>query len=122
MDDLDEPLILDGLRGWLDSQAALRGVPDVTFRAAPTAAGWYDTSVDDHEGAFCLINNGSALEDLVGNVVQVDTDSDTIWVYCLGGAALDNDIALARTAFARLGMLSEDELDVVVRRALRTTV
>lgn len=121
MDDLDEPRVLDALQGWIDAQVLLRGVPDVTTQPVQTTVGWYDTGVDDREGAFCLIDNGGALEDLVGDVVQVTVEDVTIWVYCLGGAALDQPIALARTAFSKVAMLSEESVDALVQRSTRAS-
>lgn len=108
---LDEPEILDGMRAWNEAQAALNGTVAPERKRYDVDVGWYGTSVDEHEGAFCLIRSESNLEELVGDVVRIGYGTKEIFVYCIGGTAdIDTDLAVARAAFMRLDVLSKDDV------------
>lgn len=112
---VDEPEIQDGSRAWAKAQELFAGPPDSTRQRYDVDCSWYDTSVDDNLGAFCLIQAGHALEEVVGEVVQVKYRSRTIYVYCIGGADIDTPIALTRYAMLQLHDLAVDSIRVAVR-------
>jgi hypothetical protein len=116
----DEPEILDGARAWPEAQAALRGVIDPNRRRWETEAYWYDTAINEHEGAFCMVQAGSEMEDLIGDVVEVRYLDKTIYVYCVGAADLATDYALARTAFFWIELLDRDQISVGVQPVVRS--
>jgi hypothetical protein len=117
--ELDEPEILDGMRGWIGSQRALAGVPDPTRARRVLDVGWYDTGLDDHEGAFCMARAGSALEELVGDVVQVQWRKRTGLLYCVGAAAIPTDLALSRPAYLRFAALADETFRAVVQAVIQ---
>lgn len=113
--EIDEPLILDGSRAFPETQNAFSGPVDSTRARHLVACSWYDTSLSDYEGAFCLIQAGSELEELVGDIVSVKYRGKEIFVYCVGGAELTTDFALFRRAFFALEDLAYDEINAVVQ-------
>lgn len=118
----DEPEILDGSRAWPEAQAifSTQGVPDLRARISRMVeASWYDTSVSEYEGAFCLIQSGSDLEYLVGDLLRVVYRQREVYVYCVGGAELTTDFALARRAYFALRDLAVDPITVIVQPILR---
>lgn len=120
MADQTETEILDGTRSWNDAQAIFAGVPDPARTRYRVDCGWYDTIVEEHDGSFCMIKDGSALEELVGDFVQVDYGVRSIWVYCIGGSLdLPADLALQRTAFIRLASLQLETITVIARPTTR---
>lgn len=119
MPELDESEILDGMRGWTGSQRAFIGVADGAAPRRVLDVGWYDTGLDEHEGAFCLVRAGSALEDLVGEVVRFQRQRFVGHVYCVGGAALSTDVALSRPTFLRFAPLSDETFRGIVQAIAR---
>lgn len=113
--DLDEPEILDGMRGWTGAQRAFAGVVDPARPRYVLDVGWYDTGIDDNEGAFCMVRTGSPLEELVGDVVHVRRGTRSGLVYCVGAASIATDLALARPAFLRFGPLSDETFRAVAQ-------
>lgn len=111
----DEPEILDGSRSWAASQAAFLGVPDELRTRSDVECTWYEAPVGDFTGAFALIQDGGPLEDLVGDVLQVQFKAKRIFVYCVGGESLETPIALNLVAFLRLANPSRDSIRVNVR-------
>jgi hypothetical protein len=111
----DEPEILTATRSWDHSQAEFLGIPDPNRPAYGKLCAWYDTSVSEFEGACAMIQSGSALEDLVGDIVRVTYRDKEIFVYVIGGTELPTEIALTRMAWGRLENLSKDEIFVTVR-------
>lgn len=121
MAELDEPEILDGMRGLADAQAAFQGVPDPTSARYITDCGWYDTDVDEHEGFFCLVQADTDLEDLIGDVALIRTSAKSVLVYCVGATGLPTQLALARTAFVQLAALSDETIPVQAQAVLRAS-
>jgi hypothetical protein len=119
MEDLDELEVLDGLRAWDEAQAAFQGTLDTTRTRWLVDLGWYDTSIDDREGAFAMVQQGSDLEEMVGDVVRVDYGSKVAYVYMLGGADLSAPMSLSRPAYFRLAMLSVATIPVAVQPVKR---
>jgi hypothetical protein len=114
-----EPEILDGMRSYEAAQTAYAGVPDPTRTRFSTIAGWYDTSIDDNEGYFCMVQQGSRLEELIGDIVHIRYRRRSLNVYCIGGTALPTEIALFRAAYFRLQMLNTEEIKVTVQAIVR---
>lgn len=115
MPDLDDSKVLVGMGGWEDAQTIFLGVGNPIQPYFLIECGWHDTSVDDNEGAFCMAQAGSALEDMVGSVVKVSYKNQAIFVYCVGTAVLATPISLQRAAFLRLEQLSESVISVVAQ-------
>jgi hypothetical protein len=95
----DEPEILDATRSWSATQSAFRGTPHPGRRRYDVDCGWYDTTVNEYEGALCMVNEGDEMEELIGDFVRVLYQDHEIWLYCLGAATLDTRFALCRYAF-----------------------
>lgn len=118
----DEIEILDGSRAWPEAQRIFRlmGSPDPRTRTTRMVeTSWYDTSASDYEGAFCLIQSGSELEHLVGDLVRVMYRDREIIVYCVGGAELDTDFALFRRAYFALTDLADPTIDCILQPIVR---
>ena len=118
MAEAPESKLLDGARSWAASPAAFQTVPDPTRPARYVDAVWYDTVVDKHEGAFCLVRDGAGLDDLKGEIVQIEVGSRKALVYCVGASReIPTDVAVQRVAFFRLAPL-DDQAAIVVRATL----
>lgn len=115
MFDTDEIETMDGTRAWSVTQALFSGVPERGTVRHDLVAGWYDTDVEPNLGAFALVQSGTEFEDLVGDFLGVTYGERTIYVYCLGSTALDNEMALSRTAFFHLEDLAVGTIDVLMQ-------
>ena len=109
-----EQEILDASRGFADAQLTLQGSIDIDIQRIYTQACWYDSSTNEHEGCFALVNSGSDLESLVGDIVLVTYKKKSVWVYIVAATNLPTDIGLFRSAWIRIADLAEDEIGVRV--------
>lgn len=87
--------------------------------ANPSAmVGWFDTSVCAEGGAIAVVPVEGMLTELVGEIIVVKrrlpTEVRGVYVYVIGRAAIDEDLALSRRAFLRLGLLASESLDCSV--------
>lgn len=112
---IDEPEVLNGMRSFAAAQTLLAGAIDPSRPAVNAVVGWYGSEVDENEGYFAMVAAGGAYEDLVGDVLRVSYRDESIYVYCIGGATLPNDLCLSRQAFLRLELLNQEEINVNVR-------
>lgn len=117
--DMTEPDILNGMRGLTGAQSAFAGVADPVKTRFITDCGWYGTDVDEHEGFFCLAQADSALEDLIGEVVQIRYGVRSVLVYCVGATELPGELSLARTAYMQLAPLNVESIPVQAQGVLR---
>lgn len=117
---LNEPEVLQGTRAFYKTQELFAGTVDRSFQARQATVGWYDTLVDDNEGAFCLVNPFGEFADLVGDKLAFSYGRKTISVYCLGSNDLAWPIALARTAYFHLAPLNLEEALMTIRKLTLT--
>lgn len=110
--------LLAGARAWPETQRLFLGAVDPTRPRHSVPCGWYGTQVDENEGAFCVVREGSPLEELVGDFVRVYWRGKVAFVYCVGGSGLSTELALARTAFMALAPLNADPLRVTAQAVL----
>lgn len=113
--EIDEPEILDGSRAWPKTQLLFVAPVDPLSKRWETFCSWYDTSISEYEGAFCVIQSGSDMEALVGRHVQINYNEKDVYLYCVGGAELPTPIAITRRAFMELDALSLDSIEVMVQ-------
>lgn len=114
--DFDEPDILDGMRSWSGSQRAFESVGGPQSPVRVLDIGWYGTEVDEHEGAFCMVQADSVLEDLIGEVVDVRANGRRGLVYCVGASSgLPVEFSLSRPAFLRFDLLSAETVRATVQ-------
>lgn len=112
----DEPEIVDGSRAWVATQLLFKGQADPTRKRHTAHACWYDTTVDENEGAFCVIQAESELEELVGETVRVAYRNKVVYLFCVGGSSdLPVPLGLTRQAMMRLADLAKDHIDVTVQ-------
>lgn len=111
----DESEILDGARAWDESQVALQGAPDPNRTHFDVDASWYGVTESEWEGAFCLVQAGDDLEELIGDTVRVTYKQREIFVYCVGAGDFPTRFALSRQAFFNLELLDKDEITVGVQ-------
>lgn len=111
----DEIEILDAARAWETSQALFLHGADETRTRFHVACGHYDEVLDPNVGACCLVRQGSDLEELVGEFVIVTFLRVKLYLYCVGGAPLDTDVALTRRAFMELAPLWTATVPVYVQ-------
>lgn len=117
--DMGQLAVLDGMRGQEGSQAAFAGVPDPARSRFVADCGWYGPDADAHEGFFCLVQTGSAMVDLIGDVVIVTYGLLTVSAYCLGRASLPGGLSLSRPAWLRLAPLNVATVPVLAQAVLR---
>lgn len=111
------PAYLVARYGFLDAQKFLAG----TLLNTPTfevTTSWHGTSVDLNRGSFAVVRSGGALDSIVGNVIKVTSKTHpllSVYAYVWAKVpVLDEDLSLARRAFAAIDLLSLDQLDVHV--------
>lgn len=103
--------------GWEDAQRLLLSavVPTPTYQAT---ASWHGTVVDPNRGSFAVVRAGGPLAGLVGERLKLTTvgnNQRTCFVYVFQAvSALEQDISLARRAFAALELLAIDTVDVKI--------
>lgn len=69
--------------------------------------GWYDTSVDDERGSFCVVSGFGPLLPYVGDFLRVQVGNRSASVLCIGSqATLTADIALTRRTYSGLQLLA----------------
>lgn len=114
----NEPVELIARMGFPDAQRLL----DVAGAAVPTelttTAMWHGTSIDGNRGSFAVVLSSGAFGGFVGQRLRVTSKthaSRSVVVYVVASvSALDQEISLARRAFAALDLLTADTLDVNV--------
>lgn len=110
--DIDEEVLL-GRRAFAVSQEAWTRAP---VRRVPrfVTVGWYDTVVDAETGPFALVDRSAELDDLVGEIIKVNREHLSVFVYVLGSADLETDFALTRRGFLEISVLANEELPCVL--------
>lgn len=98
---------------------ALGGVEPSSARLVD--AGWHGTFTDPETGSVCLVREGTAMEELLGERIKVTTQEDAVpravyaYVHNVVSAdSFDWDLSLSRLLFGRIGMLANDTVPVVV--------
>jgi hypothetical protein len=102
-----------------EAQTKLGDEPPVAGIAHSMTCGWHGTRLDPRRGSFALVRREGEFalgddNDLIGERVRVTYRDRSVNVYVVGDADLDDDISLSRRAFAALGLLSTEFLDVDV--------
>lgn len=115
----DEPEILDGSRAWLETQDAFRGHVDPSRKRHSVRCTWYDTTVSEYEGAFCVVQQDSDLEELIGELVRVSQAGKEIFLYCVGATPdIPFPFAITRRAMLGFAPLSHDSIEVMAQALL----
>ena len=109
-----EPELLDAARSYPNAQAALAGTVDPNQERIRASACWYDTSVSEYAGSFGLVKTGSAIEELVGDIVLVTYGHKSTWLYIVGSANLPTDLGIAREPWSRIADLALQSIRVRV--------
>lgn len=115
----DEPEILDGTRAWSKTQQLFHGVIDPGRRRFATEATWYDTSLNEHVGAFCVVQAGGIMEELIGDFVRFSWRNKEQFLYCVGGAEIPTEFAVSRLAWLHLTEMSIDRVQCGVQALVR---
>lgn len=111
-----EQEVIIARKGWLDAQIELGGVSR-PFSGEVYMAGWVDTRIAEERGAFAIVDQAGPLAGLVGDILRIVNRDRNGFVYCVGAtdlSAQEYDIALTRSAWARIAPLAEEEIAVVV--------
>lgn len=103
--------------GWTDAQRLLLSAA-LSSPVYQASAGWHGTVVDPNRGSFAVVRAGGPLADLVGERLKLTTTglnplSCLVYVF-QAVTSLEQDISLARRAFASLELLARDTVDVKV--------
>lgn len=103
--DTTEVGVLQGRRAYPVTQQLFAGSP-IQRLASSTEVGWHDSNATTESGAFALVLTGGALEQYVGDRVQVTYAGRSTIVYVVEAVAtLPWDISLWRRAFMELAGL-----------------
>lgn len=90
-------------------------VSGLTKRAV---CGWHGTLLNEETGAFCIVKQGGALADYLGERVRVRARYEgverSIVAYCHTQADIPDDLSLTRALFMRLAPAALDNLVVTV--------
>ncbi len=111
----DETELLDASRSWPETQRLFMAGVDQTRRQYEVAASWYDRSFDGSVGACCFIQQGSLLEELVGDFVVVTLEGRKLYLYCVGGGPIETEIAVTQRAFIEMAPLWKESVPVYVQ-------
>lgn len=111
-----EEEILYGIRGFGATQDLFTGTPLITFLSNPIKCSWYGTEINQNRGAFCLVQEGAELDNLVGEFVRITYKQREITLYCLAETPeIDTPIAITRRAWSAIERLSLDEIFAYVQ-------
>lgn len=103
--------------GWADAQRLLLSAALSSPIYQATAA-WHGTVVDPNRGSFAVVRAGGPLASLVGERLKLTTAGPyplSCLVYVFQAVpSLEQDISLARRAFASLELLARDTVDVKI--------
>lgn len=79
-------------------------------------AEWHGTSPDGDPlvGSLAMVNPNGALADLVGERIKVTYQGRSVFAYVHRSSALDEDLSLTRTLFARLARLDATNIAALV--------
>lgn len=107
-----EPEVLLARLAVPDGRAAMQ-IAVAQSRPGPYDCGWYGTSVSRERPLFCAVQEGGALEDLLGDTLAVWHRGRSVPVYCWGAVpGLPNTIQLDRRAFMELELAALSPLNV----------
>lgn len=79
--------------------------------------GWHGTDLDDEEGAFAIVKEGSVLEALIGERIRLRTDRlspGVVFAFVHNRYPIVDDISLTRRGFLELGNLALDNVRCVI--------
>lgn len=106
-----------GIRAFPKTQEIFTGEPATSFFANPQRATWYGTAVNPYYGAFCVVQEGEGLGDLVGEFLRITYKQDReISLYCVAETPdIEVPIGLQRRAWNQIERLSLDEILVYMQ-------
>lgn len=103
--------------GWTDAQRLLLSAA-LSSPVYQATAAWHGTVVDPNRGSFAVVRRAGPLADLVGERLKLTTSGPnplSCLVYVFQAVtSLEQDISLARRAFASLELLARDTVDVKI--------
>jgi hypothetical protein len=80
--------------------------------------GWYGDAVDSEHGAFCLVNQGSEFEQLIGERIKITRadrfNGGTIYCFVHNRYGLVDDLAVTRRMFLALGYPAADNFPCTI--------
>lgn len=107
-----EPLVLVGRQCFLDAQAGFAGV--VAALGFFTVS-WYGAQISDERGSFGVVDPAMGLANIVGDVVEVGYQDDTVRVYVIGSQdGLGTDIGITRRAYLSICPLAIEPITATV--------
>jgi hypothetical protein len=104
--------ILAARRAFAVAQALLSGGP--IQAPANLSVGWHDSSVNSESGSFAVVQTNAGLDDLIGEVVQVDYNGRVVFAYVLEDADVPVQVSVTRRVFLALNRLTIESLTCAV--------
>ena len=112
---LTEPEVLEGVRCFPDTQTLLDSTTSEVVGSM--MIGWHDTTAQPYRGSFAVVSDAvPQMVDLVGDVVRVSWQGNSVLVYVLGRASVPHPLSLARRPFMALSGLYREQLVGLVER------
>jgi hypothetical protein len=108
-----EPELSITRRAFPEAQALLAGPVSRQVTAA-AVIGWHDTTAHGETGAVAVVRRGGPYEDLVGEVLRVETSYAAAYVYCAARADVVEDLSLARRAMLSVAPLAEENISASI--------
>lgn len=102
-----ETELVIGRRSFASAQAAFSLFQGVQSIHTLVSLSWHGTNTDVNEGSFAVVQTGSALEELVGEIVRVKVDARSVYAYVVTAADISVDMTLARRPFMAVGLLAQ---------------
>ena len=99
---------------WAEGQAVLAAGAPLAGSAKIASCGWHGTRTDPNRGWFAVVAQAGPLADLLGERVRVTAAGRSLCALVVDSRDVAEDISLARPAFARLAVLSTEQLTVRV--------
>lgn len=103
-----ESELVIGRRSFVAAQKYLSTFVSVVSTISNVSLSWHDTAVDLNEGSFAVVQSGSDLEDLVGEIVRVKVGRRTVFAYVVAESSMIQvDMTLAQRPFMAVGLLAQ---------------
>lgn len=69
---------------------------------------WHDTNVDVNDGSFAVVQTGSRLADLVGEIVRIAVGTRSVYAYVVSeSTVIPTEVTLTKRAFLALGLWAQ---------------
>lgn len=95
---------------WWESQRVFGAGNAASAPILQADVGWHGDALDEETGAFCLVQEGSEWEQLIGERIRLTRvdGGESVFVYVHNRWAIEDNLSVSRRAFIALGFPAAD--------------